>query len=546
MPGLNSDLERDNDRNGPSDASTISTFHPICGDEIRILVLQPSKEQDSPLQCRLETCSLSGGSMPYEALSYTWGPPVDSCLDAYEQIELCDRTNTIKLNLAEALRQFRRTRRHRRLWVDALCIDQNNPAERSQQVAMMAHIYAKAFRVLIWVGKDDEANTGTIAVTFCRAIFKRPPPSRRDDQPAEDLWSNWLYDLEDDLAPVKDLLTPNRGSNADHWIRLRDLHQQVIPALATFSRRRYFKRRWVLQEIFNAQSTILYCGAATIPWYELQQAYTSLLNMDIYDAYFQLDAVIRPLPSVYSHATYAGMATRTGSDRRHDNSARPVIHRLVAFQEAECSNSLDRVYSLSAFGPGEAVLNVDYSIAPTTLWKQVARALVQEGFPTIPLEIAANQYLNSKQGLPSWIPDPNLPLSINYNRDWGTPFSETAIMDDQDNLHIGLFCLAVVASHDGHKVLRGHFRISNDVFDRFVPRSFEYANGSSLHDGDLIVSTRRFCTSYDDLTATVLRPNKTELFNISERELSYKVVGAIPFLQAGRLMFEEARMLCIT
>jgi hypothetical protein len=61
-----------------------------------------------------------------------------------------------------------------RLWVDALCVNQDDRVEQSQQVAMMAAIYAKALRVLVWLGKDDETSTGAIALTFSHAVCKRP------------------------------------------------------------------------------------------------------------------------------------------------------------------------------------------------------------------------------------------------------------------------------------------------------------------------------------------------------------------------------------
>ncbi|KEZ42283.1 hypothetical protein SAPIO_CDS6144 [Scedosporium apiospermum] len=45
----------------------------------------------------------------------------------------------------------------RYIWIDALCIDQNNIPERNAQVAMMRDIYAKSSRIIIWLGSaaDD-------------------------------------------------------------------------------------------------------------------------------------------------------------------------------------------------------------------------------------------------------------------------------------------------------------------------------------------------------------------------------------------------------
>ncbi len=40
-------------------------------------------------------------------------------------------------------------------WIDGVCIDQSNPAERSEQVAFMGEIYREADRVVVWLGTDE-------------------------------------------------------------------------------------------------------------------------------------------------------------------------------------------------------------------------------------------------------------------------------------------------------------------------------------------------------------------------------------------------------
>ena len=52
--------------------------------------------------------------------------------------------------------QVLQSRRVGRLWIDALCIDQNNKDERGHQILRMKDIYSKAFRTIAWLGPDDE------------------------------------------------------------------------------------------------------------------------------------------------------------------------------------------------------------------------------------------------------------------------------------------------------------------------------------------------------------------------------------------------------
>ncbi len=48
--------------------------------------------------------------------------------------------------------QLRGDTLERKVWVDAICINQDNIPERNRQVRMMPHIYSRAESVLVWFG----------------------------------------------------------------------------------------------------------------------------------------------------------------------------------------------------------------------------------------------------------------------------------------------------------------------------------------------------------------------------------------------------------
>ena len=58
-------------------------------------------------------------------------------------------------NCYEALLKLRHRARKRILWIDAICIDQNNVLERNAQVQKMASIYRSAFEVVGWLGQTS-------------------------------------------------------------------------------------------------------------------------------------------------------------------------------------------------------------------------------------------------------------------------------------------------------------------------------------------------------------------------------------------------------
>lgn len=97
------------------------------------------------------------------ALSYTWGNPkgpenhvpVKGNPEEIFQIQLEDRQKCITYNLKETLDQLRDETTLIKIWVDALCMDQENMTEQSEQLKSMAKIYGQASRVIVWLGEMD-------------------------------------------------------------------------------------------------------------------------------------------------------------------------------------------------------------------------------------------------------------------------------------------------------------------------------------------------------------------------------------------------------
>ncbi|CZR57788.1 related to heterokaryon incompatibility protein het-6 [Phialocephala subalpina] len=121
--------------------------------EIRILHLQPLTSGPS-IRCSTSTVSLLSQPSPsYEALSYVWG---DASIQ--QEIQFDGAPFPVTRNLFTALQHLRLPDQERRLWVDALCINQKDIKERNEQVAMMGEIYVYARPVLIFLGEADEGS----------------------------------------------------------------------------------------------------------------------------------------------------------------------------------------------------------------------------------------------------------------------------------------------------------------------------------------------------------------------------------------------------
>ena len=105
------------------------------------------------------------GSHPaYEALSYAWG----EADFAYEVSVGSSSSLAVSTNLHEALQRLRRADAKRTMWIDAICINQIDVAERSSQVGKMREIYRGAEQVVVWVGEESENSTR--AIDFLRVL----------------------------------------------------------------------------------------------------------------------------------------------------------------------------------------------------------------------------------------------------------------------------------------------------------------------------------------------------------------------------------------
>lgn len=133
------------------------TYHALDANrgEIRLLTLQLGG-YDEPLRCQLNIASLAT-TVKYNALSYVWRDEVSSAR-VNPEILLNGDHFPVTPNLYSALRHLRASAGSDPtvLWVDAVCINQNDLDERNQQVAMMREIYASATQVTIWLGEADE------------------------------------------------------------------------------------------------------------------------------------------------------------------------------------------------------------------------------------------------------------------------------------------------------------------------------------------------------------------------------------------------------
>lgn len=217
----------------------LSSFDPAR--EIRVLCLEKG-DFESPLCASYIICSVDrrGGSrknnaVPWEAVSYAWEgqKPTETLLIEGKPVNV----PRIVLQMLKSLRQ---ADRKRFLWIDAICIDQQNEDEKSQQVALMAKIYQNAATGIIWLRIDGHEDLARDMVTASR----------------------WLN------AVNKEELAATKGSKSALMSAFSESHPHVKfkERLTNLAKLPWFQRIWVVQEATLCKYLLVQLGDETLPW----------------------------------------------------------------------------------------------------------------------------------------------------------------------------------------------------------------------------------------------------------------------------------------
>jgi hypothetical protein len=189
--------------------------------EIRILTIWPNEDFLAPLECTLDIMTLLEGSRPvYDALSYYWGSVNDlehvTVHGSDEGLPMPSCEVPVSKNLDFALRHLRKsaavTGETLEIWTDAVCINQRDAEERSDQVAIMELLFQRSRLVCAWLSGarcSMSARKGFRHLTaLCRrfgtAIYNKVQREELVAAFAKDLNSE-AFELLDSVMAVLDL-----------------------------------------------------------------------------------------------------------------------------------------------------------------------------------------------------------------------------------------------------------------------------------------------------------------------------------------------------
>ncbi|GAB7358922.1 hypothetical protein MBLNU230_g4999t1 [Neophaeotheca triangularis] len=401
---------------GASSAVYTYTALPTASDYLRLLEMDPAESLEEPLRCRLLTAHRDDVSGQYSALSYTWSGNFRTESIFVEGCEL-----HVTKNLLQALRRLRDGKR-RRLWADAICINQDDTEERTQQVAQMTRTYHEAHGVIVWLGEDSEQKDGEIAIEFFKHVYgeyvSREFLNSNFDPSADRLrrldWGAWRHlSVIDPMCPNIPLPEPAVYHDAK-----ASFDGEVLPNIAACSKapvatlsqalelfwdRPWFSRKWVIQEIYLSRRASMICGPNKIKLFPVM-AFISIIY-----------ASVRELYANYSH----GPLRLVAEERSWSPGARPELDRgdtLETMQQLglyACQDPRDHIAAFLGLWPSLG-FKVDYSRETDTVYVDFATHMAERGACISLLDVRLDTYHTktapiverpTHATIPSWVPD---------------------------------------------------------------------------------------------------------------------------------------------
>ncbi|UKZ59560.1 uncharacterized protein TrAtP1_000861 [Trichoderma atroviride] len=333
---------------------------PLSELEIRLLRIEPRGGPSAEIRASLVKYNLQGRPndvTSFQALSYTWG---------HNSFAHNIIINGVKLPVADNLYSFLQHRQETNqcidLWIDAICINQNDLLEKNHQIPMMNMIYGRASELIIWLG----------------------PPS-----------------FDSELA-IQSILEMGSGSPYD---KLFTVENDVWQAIQSLFERPWWKRIWIVQELtmgamgIKLGNAAIHCGQAHVSWTNVVIAAARMkAHQDDRRQTFPAITDILELDSLRDTAGH--FLFKPSSQAWFD-----LVCRYRSFQ---ASNKRDKIYAIwnmfSVLPSNRLETRYDESVAKVYT-DFAAMLLLGES----KLEIL-RQCGNGDHDLPSWVPDWSAPL----------------------------------------------------------------------------------------------------------------------------------------
>ncbi|KAL3423302.1 hypothetical protein PVAG01_05049 [Phlyctema vagabunda] len=347
---------------------------------IRLLYIYPTKATSLPIRCRVQETNIDECSMypKYKALSYVWGAS-----GITSTIYINEKRFEVTANCFAALRRLREIKTTY-VWIDAICINQNDKDEKKTQIPLMRDIYYFADEVICWLG-------------YSESDLERD----RDQKVIEDRAFGLMHTL--DRMP---------GGYLKYSLQsIERLHgdEPGWRALAKILNHKWFTRIWVYQEVIVAARVKVlfqyYC-----------ETYETFIGraVSLWDRVLEVQTRTRIHDPIENMRQGLFCVSRQFQARRcYDRDKRQLQcvtlqDVLIETQNLDCTCPKDRVFALlGVLKDNPERIKLDYGHSVAKIYTYCTLNAIQESRSLELLSLAGSSHRIKKNSLalPSWVPD---------------------------------------------------------------------------------------------------------------------------------------------
>ncbi|KAM0519364.1 hypothetical protein ACHAPE_003535 [Trichoderma viride] len=401
------------------------TYTPLRRDTLEIRLVRILSAGESTCNISLELRHAFIDEISFAALSYVWG-------DVKNPIEVSINGSSCMIghNLFTALRQLFDNGHHGWLWIDALCIQQSDQEEKTDQVKQMRTIFRHAERLFSWLGlgtsSTDKAMEFASRVGLRALSFGNDPSDF--DIPLEELRNYFnrdkdlckteippKYDTKKiDLAmfiydifswPELNSHTSTQGEDGD----------DLVAGIQGLMKRQYWQRIWINQEIALAKEVTLMCGTKSVLLDHFEATFNAVDRCN--GLYRYVNSETRNFAKGLDTNFWVNLPLETRgrfrrgtsihlSDLLYTNSL-PLDRPLYT-----ASDPRDLIFGLlGVITDNDALqLRVDYQRTTAEVFTAATRAMISKGDTdnmdnSYRLDFCIPRERNTRNALPSWVPD---------------------------------------------------------------------------------------------------------------------------------------------
>ena len=442
------------------DSFAYSPFPDRTEHNLRLLQIEPVRHvQNEDIHCTLRCTLLSQSNNLYKCLSYCWGST-----SKFRHIfirmdgESTHRVFPVTENLWSALRMLRDAHNVSWLWIDAICINQNDHPERAVQVRMMKEIYSSSSEVLIWLGDTSPGLSSAVSVILAISQHFESRTSRKSGSIID---PDGLMLMEEEIRILETFTSE---------LILGMPRKAAYKYIALFFALPWFRRVWVLQEVFSNASITVHLGSHSFTW-------GSVVLAALWQSFLARDFTANYENSATENDSYGYLPELwLGLFHRRIPKGLSMTELVFRAREFQATDSRDKVFGLlgmaNDISPEFRRSFIDYSKTKEDVYCELAKAVITTS-GSLDILSAVDTFTGPsiREGI-SWRSDFDISVAairgLGFPRKYNASFSTDALVGvTQDS--------ANVLSLSGFTI---------DAITELVPDTFTLGPGLKIHLGD--------------------------------------------------------------